>query len=716
MSRISASVLRRWIDIPEAPRELRDLLDDIGVEVKRLEVVDGDPHLNLELLANRGDHYCYEGVAREIAGRTGQSVCQPDIAPLELGESPHPMHSESQEGCLVYTLTLLERAGEGELPEEARDVLVGAYANSVSGPVDATNVANFEFGQPSHAFDADKIRGAIRVRLSRAGETAHPLFQEERVDLPEGTLVIADDEKILAIAGVIGCEESKTTDQTTRILLESATFDPVLVRKASRALGIHTDSSARFERGSDPIRPLIGAGRVVHLLEQAGWQRVGTTGAIGSWSDPNRTIALNIASAAGFLEYPLTETEVRARLTRYGFTVSPAWPEWSLDEGWTPPAELADAPRDRLRQTVLVRVPPVRLWDCEFPADLYEELAKSIGYSAIPTSLPPIDLGGVPSRPEVVRDTVEDVLVAAGFYEVITDGFYGRDQRTKLGIDEEHPLWPHVETQNALDRAYSLLKNNCLAQALDVVSQNLRMRTQEVKAYEWTRTFHPDPLAANHVCTERSMLWFVANGHDGPLNWAGANRPADAWFVKGLVEEIAVRLGLDLTIAKADSSYPLSSCLHPNRQAVVRLGDRTIGILGEVHPSVLKNARIKRARPVYAELALDDLLATPTPRRVEEPPSVHPILRSLAFSLPGRVEAGDVQRVLSRGGPDWLESVTISDVFETEEQGTPVRAVTFALCFSQEDATRSADEVNAQCEALASAVVSTFGDRGVAQR
>ena len=139
--------------------------------------------------------------------------------------------------------------------------------------------------------------GGIQIRLSTEGETAWPLFSEEKVTVPTGSIVIADDEKILAIAGVIGCEESKTTDSTSRIIVESAAFDPVSVRKASRAMGIHTDSSARFERGSDPSQVLVGAGRVVHLLEAHGWARKGNTGMVGSWTDEARTISLNTRAA-----------------------------------------------------------------------------------------------------------------------------------------------------------------------------------------------------------------------------------------------------------------------------------------------------------------------------------------------------------------------------------------------------------------------------------
>ena len=224
---ISASVLSRFISLQQSGHELRMLLDDVGIEVKRFSTEQqADDLFTLELLANRGDHHCYLGVARELSGRTGATICSPQIADLTVGECPIKVHLTSPL-CGVYTATLMERTGdESPLNEAQLAPLQAAEIHSLTAAVDASNLANLELGQPTHAFDADTIVGGIAIRASLAGEQAWPLFAEDKVELPEGTLVIADDEKILAIAGVIGCEESKTTATTTRLLLESAHFEP----------------------------------------------------------------------------------------------------------------------------------------------------------------------------------------------------------------------------------------------------------------------------------------------------------------------------------------------------------------------------------------------------------------------------------------------------------------------------------------------------------
>lgn len=685
--RITRDVLARFTDLPADPAAVRVLLDEVGLEVKRIDADAPGVPMTLELLANRGDHHGYVGLAREITGRTGGDLRVPEGLTLTEGVSPHPIAVET-DLCLVYTLTELVKDGDGTLGAAPLALLESCGLNPVSPPVDATNVANLELGQPTHAFDADTLEGPVRVRLSVAGERAWPLFTEGQVELPEGTLVIADDVKILAIAGVIGCEESKTTEATTRLLLESATFDPVSVRKASRALMIHTDSSARFERGADPSMPVIGAGRVASLLAPAGWTVKGTTGVHRAWTDPGRVVRFDPAACRGFLAIDEDDATLFGRLARYGF----------IPEG--------DG----------VRVPPHRLWDVEHPADLYEEIAKSIGYDNTPIGLPPVDMGGLPTPVETTIDTLAEVLVAAGFYEVITDGFHGRNLPEMLGFTGDHPLAAHVETANALDRAYSLLKNNALGQAVQGVADNLRMKHDQIAAFEVTRTFHPDPGADNGVCTERRLVWAIASGTERPAAWEGSVRPADAVFFKGLVDEIGAALRLPLQVGPADPAYPLSSALHPGRQAAIRLDGATIGVLGEVHPAVVSAFKIKRGRPVYVELGLDALVRPPAPYAFTEPPRVPPVPRSLAFTLPSGVEAREVVDVLTRAGVERLLDVAVVDLFAHEEDGAPVRTLTFDLSFDNEDAALTTEALNAAADALIEAVVASLGDRGVKLR
>ncbi len=687
--KIGRSILTRFVDVPHG-RALRTLLDDVGIEVKRMSS-DGES-LTVELLANRGDHYAYEGIAREIAARTGNELRLPETVALNVGSGP-TVHIAT-DGVLRYSLTPLRRNAEASLSADCAALLLASGLQSVSAAVDATNVANLEWGQPTHAFDADTLTGNVTVRRSRPGETAWLLFQPAAIALPEGTLVIADDVSVLAVAGVIGCESSKTTPLTKNVLLESATFDPILVRKAARALAVHTDSSARFERGADPERVLVGAGRVVSLLEATGaWCRTGPTTDTG-WSESNPTVELDLNRAAVALGMPVADSV--AKLSRLGFHVLPS-----------------------AGSTVQVSVPSWRRWDVHEPADLWEELARVISFDQFPTVLPPIDLGSLPSPQQLRQDRVDSVLCHAGFTEVFTDGFYGRAVREwLLGNDANHPLWDHVQTTNAVDRGYALLKNNTLAQAVEVVGVNRAMRTMDVKTFEWTRTFHPSgkggPGHDESPCTERHVLWAVANGDDQPKNWATPARPVDIFTGTSLIAAIGRVLSIPLRVV-AGTQHPLSNALHPGRRASVQLGDRTIGVVGEVHPSILAAARIKGVAPIWLELDADVLLTTePSPSPFREPPDWVAMERDLAFTVPPQMAAARLIDVLKKSGPDWLSDLWISDRYvHPDGQIT----LTFALRFDNPpEAARTVVQTNAVLDQLVQAVNVELGPQGVRLR
>ena len=268
--KIDIHSLRHYVALPQDDNAIRDLMDDIGLEVKKSEQTDEGPVFTLELLANRGDHRCYVGVAREIHGRTGWRIVTPVVAdaPVAAGGNVEV----STDNCMNYVLCELRRREDAvvALDTAKTRMLVVGGANTVTPPVDITNFVNIEIGQPLHAFDADKIVGRLRVREADMGETAHLLFSDAVVKVPKGTIVVSDDKRILAIAGVMGCEDAKPDEHTDRIYLESATFDPVMVRKAARHAGIQSQCSMRFERGAHPSLALAVAQRAVMQFSKAG--------------------------------------------------------------------------------------------------------------------------------------------------------------------------------------------------------------------------------------------------------------------------------------------------------------------------------------------------------------------------------------------------------------------------------------------------------------
>jgi phenylalanyl-tRNA synthetase beta chain len=689
--KISANVLRRFCaGAPADPKALRRLLDDVGVEVKRLDVQGDDALLTLELLANRGDHHCYAGVAREVAARTKSALSLPRVRALEVGAPPLPLRIESDK-CLLYTATPLRVTGnlQESLGKDAEQLLNAAGLLTGNAAIDVTNLVNLELGQPSHAFDRKRIEGGITIRLSRAGEKAWLLFTAEPRELPVGTLVIADDVKVLAIAGVIGCEDSKIQADTKDIILESAAFDPVTVRIGGRALAIHTDASARFERGSDPTLAVTAAGRIAHLLAEAGVaEPSGPLGVVGDWRDPERVLPLRAAELSAFLGRPFERGEIVERLTAYGFEE---------------------------RGSLMFKVPPHRLWDVESEEDLFEEVARSIGFNDLPEGLPPVALGARPSRAEVLLGVADEVLVGAGFYEVYTDGFYSRQIPERLGQQPGSPLFAHVETVNSLDNSFSLLKNNCLAQAVQAVADNVNVKAQDVRLYEWTRTFHPEAASPNGVCRERDVLYGVCSGRERPDAWEAGGRPADVFFLKGVFEQLKKSLDLPLDLADPDPSYALTGLMHPHRCLSVRVNGQSVGVLGEVLPRVVQAFGIKFAKVCYFEIWRDALLAEPRGSAAfEMPPAVPEIERMLSFAVPIGTSIREILPLLETAAPAWLERISVADVFAGSAENAQ-RAVAFRLVFNGNEA-RTHEQLNDACSAMVKSVVGVLGSHGVEQR
>jgi phenylalanyl-tRNA synthetase beta chain len=652
--------------------------------VKSVETSDVGTVFNCELLANRGDHYCYEGIAREVSGRTGGQLRYKKLHKLEVHPADATRVKIESPMCLVYTVTELSRGNAtATLPSEVLAPLTAADIHSISAPVDASNLTNFDLGQPTHAFDADTIDGPITIRLSRKGEKAWMLFTPEAVEIPEGTLVIADDSKILGIAGVIGCVESGITDKTTRILLESACFDPVAVRIASRQLNQPTDAAARFMRGGDPTLPLVGAARVAHLLEQHAGYGVGSSYTAGDWENPQRRIDVDVAKTNRFIGTELSSMAMAERLTRYGFTV-----------------EVED-------ETLGVVVPPRRLWDVHFEADLAEELLKSVGYNNTPITLPHVQMGALPSHAENIGERVNEVLVAEGFYEIFTDSFYGRTVRERLGIAEGDPLWPHVEMQNSIERNYSLMRNNTVAQAVEALAVNLNNKLANVKMFELARIYLPD-------LSEQGILWALANGRDRGPSWGDKGRPADAIYLKGIVEQLRLELRIDLKFGTTDG-HRLERFFHPGRRSGIWLGEKLVGIFGEFHPLLLQRFDIKRQRPVYLEIETDALFAEPLPRVYTDPPSRQPVVRNVAYAIPAGITAAAIRDALASAAPQFLREIRIVDVYEIPNDPQRARAVTFEIEYLSDEAL-TGETINAATEAMMAAVTNAFGERGVTLR
>lgn len=672
--KISLQNLRNYIDLDADVAKNKDLFEDIGLEVKNIETQGNDTLVTFELLANRGDHHSYEGVAREISGRTGDKLKQIPMNSVEFTQNSNKFSIDT-DGCIAYSLTEFLANGKttGEPLKRYSHMLRTGGVNEICSVIDVTNVVNLELGQPAHVYDADKVKGKISVRESKEGEKADLLFQKGEITLPAGITVIADEEKILTIAGIIGCNVASVDENTTRVLFEAALFDPVKIRKASKKLGIQTLASQRFERGGDIDVIKRAVQRAANLYETIGWNLTGASQFEQNVKLPERIIKLSVEDASKYLDRKFTAQEITEILSRYGFVAQPS------------------AGTD-----LAFKVPMHRIWDVEYPVDLYEELCKSIGYNNLPNMMPVAEIGAVPTQPEKNKAMVDDYLVNQGFYEIFTDSLYSIQHFNRMGVTKDEPLGQHINITNAQDKGYSLLKNNCLIQAVELVEKNLRQKNKDIKAYEWTRVFIPDANAANKVCREQKMLWGIVNGNALPWHYSYKSVKADPIYLKGIIDGLGKMLQVDLylqQIKKDDhSAQMVSKMLHPlRRMEILDAAGHSVGVFGEIHPRVLDAFGIKAERPCYFQLDSDKLLSMKQKlNNVEAIKSGIPVVRDICLEVPERYPAGSIIADIQAEKTVPVTSVELVDVYDDKT----CRKITYTIKYMPDDNKFTAEDVN----------------------
>lgn len=682
--KISLNILKSFIKLDEDLNKNISLLEDVGLEVKKLDKTENDVLLTLELLTNRGDHHSYEGLAREISGRTGDI---PAVMP-SIDVAPHDnpdLFSIDTDSCLAYSLTKYkcdENTTQKDLDKFYLNMLDVSGVNHICPAIDVTNVVNLELGQPAHVYDADKIKGQIVIRKSVAGEKADLMFQKGEIELPEGITVISDDEKILTIAGIIGCEGAAVDENTKNVLFETALFDPVDVRKASKKLGIQTMASIRFERGGDLSAIQKAVNRATYLYNQVGWKNEGGMNFKQNVVLPERQISISAEKASDYLDYDLTDKEIVDRLSRYGFKV------------------------EKDKENLNFTVPTHRIWDVEFPVDLYEELGKSIGYNNLVNVLPVATIGAKSSYKEEQKDLVDNCLVNEGFFEVFTDSIYSNAHKDKMCLEAEDPLNKHISITNAQDKGYSVLKNNCLTQAVELVEKNLRVRNKDVKAYEWTRVFTPDSSAENGVCDETKILWGVVNGNAFSEHFSYKDVPSNPLYLKGLISKMSLNLGVGLKFNTDINvkEQPVANLLHPlRRMQITDMSGKTIGIFGEVHPKVLFAYGIKNERPCYFQFDSEALLSLPQrERQYEQPSELLPTNRDICLEVPERYPAGSLIDDIKNSKEHPISRVELTDIYQPE--GTKDRKITYSIDYQAGKKAFVAEEVNNWTAALKAAL------------
>jgi phenylalanyl-tRNA synthetase beta chain len=649
------------------------------------ELVPGDAILEVGITPNRGDAASVLGMAREVRALFGGPLRRPETQPDERGARASDavrVSIDAPDACWHYAARVVRGLRVGASPEPVRRRLEAAGLRSINNVVDATNLVLLEQGQPIHAFDLAKLRGRhVRVRRAAAGETLRTLDGELRRLDPED-LVIADAERPIALAGVMGGADTEVTEATAEVLIESAHFAPSAIRRAARRHGLHSEASYRFERGVDREGITRAADRTARLLAELAGGEVAA----------GRVEARGHAAPA----HPPIELDV-ARMNRLLGTQIPTEEAARLLEG------LEIRCSETASGVLRCEIPSWRN-DLELPQDLTEEVARLYGYERIPTTLPIAALA--PARlpaGQVLADRSRTLLAGLGLSELMTMPFVSRADLAQLRLDPADPRREGMRLLNPVQEQDSQLRTTLLPSLLRVARQNRSRQVDQLAVFEVCRVFVPrvgaplpdEPLTIGALLTR---------GRDRHL-WDPPEPPPLFFEVRGIAERLLNGLGYEACFRHGGSV----SHLHPGAQAEIDVAGRRVGSLGELHPEVLRSFELD-VPAAYAEVDLDALAAVP-PRRAEfrEPSREPAIRRDLAVLIAREQPAGElVEAIRKHGGAD-LVSVELFDRYEGRGVPEGRVSVAFRLVFQRADRTLVDAEVNDAMQRVVRALAQRFG-------
>jgi phenylalanyl-tRNA synthetase beta chain len=535
-----------------------------------------------------------------------------------------------------------------------------------------------ELGNPLHVYDADKIPGkTLTARLAREGETITTLDDKERT-LTSDMLVIADAEGPSGIAGVMGGASSEITDGTTRVVLEAACFERGGIQRTSKALGLRTDGSNRWEKGVSPhLAPYASARAAELIVAWSGAQMLGDTQDVIAAMPVEQTIELRRQRPAEILGMQIEDTEVERILLGLGFAPSDA------DDAWT------------------CEVPYWRWLDATREIDLVEEIGRVHGLKNVPVELPriPPGIGGL-SREQQIRRRIEDHLAGSGLREVTTVSLVDPDVRTAYRLDGAEA----IVLRNPLSADLSELRTSLIPSLLETIRRNRAVGERDIQIFEIGRSYGPG--GRDGLAFEQSTLGIALAGNLGGESWVGAGAPADFSTLVAVIDALFARLGIRASrVAASDVAQ-----LHPGRAASLVVGGARIGHLGELHPGLA--AELELDGPVsIAELDLSALAsAVPTSMTFVGLSAFPPVRQDIAVIVADDVAASDLIVTAQTAGGDLLHGVQVFDVFSDPDRvGVGKVSVAMRLVFLADDRTLTDDEATAAREHIVQALVASCG-------
>ena len=637
----------------------KDLGKDI-VEVLQLK----EDIFDFEITPNRPDCLSIEGIGRETAISLNKEFKNPrkNIDELKVEDKKEieglKVDIEAPDLCYRYIARIVKNVKIGPSPEWMKRRLKACGVRSINNIVDITNYVMLEMGQPMHAFDINSIEGKhIIVRRAKKGEKIITLDEQER-ELDENNLVIADEKKAVAIAGVMGGLNSEIENDTETVVFESAVFYGGSVRKTAKKVGLRTEASSRFEKGLSAENALRAVNRAVELVEQLGAGEV-IDGKIDVYPTKQKInkIKLDADKINQLLGTNISKQEMIDILEKLDIKV----------------------------ENDIATIPYFRM-DLEQLADIAEEVVRFYGYDKLETTLIKADTTlGIRNKEQKIEAKIKNVLVNNGLSEIYTYGFVSEKDLEQSNISDELKKYA-ITIQNPLSEEYKMMRPSTIPSMMQILALNANKKNQNVRLFDISRNYKNinNEVEKGEVPVQENILTIGMYGEN-----------IDFYTQKGLIENVLELSGVnryEIEKETANASY------HPGRCANIKVGIDTVATIGEVHPEVLENYKIEK-RAYLAEVNITKLVKySKSNKKYQEVPKFPAVERDIAIIVDENVEVGKIEKVITKKAKRILENAKLFDIFRDEKIGENKKSVAYSLSFRDKSKTLSDDEVNQTME------------------
>lgn len=642
------------------PKEYESKLGENIVEVLDLQ----EDIIDFEITPNRPDCLSIEGLGREVAVSLKKEFKNPrkniDEKKVENKKELEGLkvEIEAPDLCYRYLARMVKNVKIKESPAWMKKRLTACGVRSINNIVDITNYVMLEMGQPMHAFDINSIEGKqIIVRRAKKDEKITTLDEQERT-LSEEMLVIADAKKPVAIAGVMGGQNSEIEKDTQTVVFESAVFNGASVRTTAKKVGLRTEASSRYEKGLSAENALRAVNRAVELVELIGAGEI-VEGVVDVYptKQPVHKVQLEVEGINRLIGLNIPKQEMITTLEKLGMKV----------------------------ENDYVIVPYFRT-DIEQVADLAEEVLRFYGYDKLETSLICADTTlGVKTKKQKIEDEIKQLLVNSGLCQICTYAFLTPEDLEKANVEQTQEM---IKIKNPLSEDYTIMRTSTIPSMLKTIALNDAKKNKDVMLFDISRTYKNEQktIEQGEVPKEESII---------TIGMYGKN--ADFYVLKGMVENIMKIAGVaryDIEREENNSSY------HPGKSAKVKVGVDGIAILGEVHPKVLENYDISQ-KVMLAEINLEKIVKyAKTTKKYSEIPKFPALTRDIAVMVNEEIEVAQIEKIILKVGKKLLESFKLFDVYRDAKLGEGKKSVAYALTFRIKERTLTDEEVNGVMEQI----------------